>query len=223
MSHPFELKFKGNQKGQFPDIWITSDLHYNHKNICAGTTEWRNKKGEIPFESVRDFTVLSDMNETIISGINNHVGQDDYLILVGDVAFQGAESVHKLLDRIVCRNLILVYGNHDENIAENEMSLQNRFIKRYTYLKLHIGKHRFIIQHYPIVSWHGLNKGSMHLFGHVHLRTKMRFGPGRCMDIGFDGHPENRPYHIINECVPLLEKRPIKSWFTHDHHVEDFA
>jgi hypothetical protein len=88
-------------------------------------------------------------------------------------------------------------------------------------MKLHIGNERFIISHYPMVSWHGMNKGWYHLFGHTHLIGMKRFGPGRCMDIGWDGS-NDKPYNIIKDCVPLLEKRPIKSWFADDHHAEDF-
>lgn len=222
MIDTFELRIRGGDGGRFPNVFITSDTHYNHKNICHGTTNWRTKDGQKPTKSTRDFVTVEDMNETIINGINKTVGQEDILILAGDVAFQGADSVHKFLDRIVCQNLYLVFGNHDKEILENEMGLRSRFKDVFSYMRLSIGgTHRFIIQHYPIVSWHGLNKGTMHLFGHVHLPPSKRFGPGRCMDIGFDGHPESRPYHIMNECVPLLEKREIRSWFTDDHHTEE--
>lgn len=217
MKNEYELKIKGGDGGLFPDVYITSDLHYNHKNICAGTSKWKS--------GTRPYALLEDMNEAIISGINNTVGQDDILIIAGDVAFQGAESVVRLLERIICRNLYLVFGNHDNEILDNELDLRDYFIACTPYMKLSIGgHHRFIISHYPIVSWHGMNKGWMHLFGHVHLPPSKRFGPGKCMDIGFDGSPQGRPYHLIKECVPLLDKRPIKSWFSGehvDHHVAE--
>jgi len=76
------------------------------------------------------------------------------------------------------------------------------------------------LMHYPISSWNGLNKGVMHLHGHCHLLTNMRFGVGQRMDVGMDGHPEFRPYHVIREIVPLLKDRPIKSDIYDDHHTD---
>lgn len=37
------------------NVWVTSDTHYHHKNICRGTTEWRTEKGEVPISQTRDF------------------------------------------------------------------------------------------------------------------------------------------------------------------------
>ena len=59
------------------NIWITSDTHYNHKNICRGVTEWRTKEGDIPNLQTRDFPTIARMNYAIMSGINDVVGQDD--------------------------------------------------------------------------------------------------------------------------------------------------
>lgn len=223
MNHPFELKIKGNEKGILPNVFITSDPHYNHKNICFNTTSWRDKKGNVPQNSTRDYKTLSAMNDAIVNGINKTVGQDDILIIAGDLAFGGAEKVVEFLDRIVCKNLYLVYGNHDQNIAKNVMNLQDYFIACYCQLHLSIGKCDFFISHYPTVSHPGLNRGVLMLHGHVHLNTQNRFGPGQQMDIGFDGSPENRPYNIITECVSLLKDRPMKSYLPNDHHTEEFT
>jgi calcineurin-like phosphoesterase family protein len=29
-------------------VWVVSDSHYGHKNICRGVTEWRLPDGSIP-------------------------------------------------------------------------------------------------------------------------------------------------------------------------------
>jgi hypothetical protein len=42
------------------------------------------------------------------------------------------------------------------------------------------------------------------------------------MDVGMDGHPEFRPYHI-DECVRLLKNRPIQSEINFDHHVDNIV
>jgi len=66
-----------------------------------------------------------------------------------------------------------------------------------------------------------LSKGVIHLHGHCHLPTDLRFGKGKRMDVGMDGHPEFRPYNVIRECVPLLKNRPIQSEMSWDHHTEE--
>ena len=40
------------------DVWIFSDPHYNHKNICRATTNWRMPDGSVPIEQTRDFQTL---------------------------------------------------------------------------------------------------------------------------------------------------------------------
>ena len=44
------------------DVWIFSDPHYNHTNICRGITNWRLLNGEIPVAQTRDFPNLEKMN-----------------------------------------------------------------------------------------------------------------------------------------------------------------
>jgi hypothetical protein len=51
----------------------------------------------------------------------------------------------------------------------------------------------------------------------------MRFGVGRRMDVGMDGHREFRPYHIKREIIPLLSKRPIASNMGQDHHLDEMT
>ena len=40
------------------NVWITSDTHYSHKNICRGVTAWRTQEGEIPVSQTRDFSTI---------------------------------------------------------------------------------------------------------------------------------------------------------------------
>jgi len=58
-------------------IWITSDTHYGHKNICRGVTEWRMPDGSVPETQTRPYDTIDKMNAAIVDNINNVVGQDD--------------------------------------------------------------------------------------------------------------------------------------------------
>ena len=78
------IKIEKNNDGTFPEVWIFSDPHYNHKNICRGVTAWRLPDGSVPIDQTRDFNTIEQMNETIVNNINSVVGQDDILIHLGD-------------------------------------------------------------------------------------------------------------------------------------------
>ena len=214
------IKIEKNNDGTFPEVWIFSDPHYNHSNICRGTTNWRTMDGEIPVEQTRDFATLEKMNESIINGINWNVGQDDILICLGDWSFGGFESIKEFRDRIVCKNIHLILGNHDHYIERNKGDIQKIFTSVSHYETLIIDKKVFRLFHYPIQSWDGMNKGDIHLHGHVHLPPNRKFGQGKKMDVGMDGHPEFRPYNIMREILPIMDKRDVRSDMLNDHHVE---
>ena len=215
------IKIQSDSKGRFPDVWITSDTHYGHKNICRGVTNWRLPDGTIPISQTRDFKSIEQMNDTIINNINEVVKQDDILIHLGDWSFGGFENVRKLYDRLICKNIHLIIGNHDHHILNNREDVQELFLTVSQYETLVIGKQEFRLMHYPISSWDGLNKGVMHLHGHCHLPTELRFGNGKRIDVGIDGHPSFKPYHILRDVVPMLEKRPIMSDMGFDHHTDE--
>jgi len=214
------IKIEKNNDGTFPEVWIFSDPHYNHKNICRGTTNWRTIDGEIPEEQTRDFTTIEKMNESILNGINWNVGQDDILICLGDWSFGGFEYIEEFRNRIVCKNVHLVLGNHDHHIERNKGNIQKLFTSVSHYETLVINKKTFRLFHYPIQSWNGMNSGDIHLHGHVHLPPNRKFGQGKKMDVGMDGHPEFRPYNIMREILPIMDKRDVRSDMPNDHHVE---
>lgn len=211
------LKFeKLNTKGK---VWISSDIHYNHKNICRGVTNWRTEDGKIPFSRVRDFDTLEQMNDKIVNNINERVGQDDTFIILGDIAFGGHENIAIFLDRLICKDIHLVYGNHDQNIKKNRENIQSKFSSVNHCLEITIEDYNFVMFHFPIMTWHGLQKGVIHLYGHVHSPKHKRFSPGKSMDVGLDGN-DLKPYDLMGEIVPMMEKRKIDSSFDEDHHLE---
>jgi len=210
-------------KIDYKNIWITADTHYNHKNICRGVTEWRTLTGDIPNLQTRDFPDLESMNARIVDNINKVVLADDGFIHLGDWSFGGFDSIRQFYDRLVCKNIYLYLGNHDHHQKKNKHEIREIY--------LHVDKleDSFICDktmihmgHYPIQSWKDMKQGSIHLHGHTHLTGDNRFGKGKKMDIGIDGHPEFRPYNLRTEILPLMEKRPISSEYNTviDHHMD---
>ena len=215
------IKIEKDKKGNLPDVWITSDTHYNHSNICRGTTNWRKPDGSIPIKETRDFKSLDLMNDMIVDNINQYVKQDDVLIHLGDWSFGGFEFIRKFRERIICKNIHLILGNHDHHIENNRENIQSLFSSVSHYNTLVLDKRNIRLFHYPIDSWNGLNKGEIHLHGHCHLPNNIKLGKGKRMDVGMDGHPEFRPYHIVNDILPIMSKQPIHSSLEHDHHTEE--
>ena len=202
------------------NVWVTSDTHFSHKNICRGVTEWRTMEGKIPASQTRDFKDVESMNRSIVDNINNNVGQDDILIHLGDWSFGGFENIRNFWDRLICKNIYITLGNHDQHITSNREDCQDLFLDVYSHQVVMYGDYTFRIGHYPIKSWDGLHKGVIHLHGHTHLPENLRFGRGKMMDVGIDGHPEFRPYNLKYEIIPLMNKREILSEMPNDHHVE---
>lgn len=79
-------------------------------------------------DSVRDFDTIEEMNDAIVNSINEIVGQDDWLVCLGDWSFGGIENIWKFRQRINCNKIIHILGNHDHHIANNR-ELPNCWIR----------------------------------------------------------------------------------------------
>ena len=200
-------------------VWITSDTHYSHKNICRGVTNWRTKDGKIPIESTRDFNTIEDMNSVIVDNINSKIGPNDTLIHLGDFSFGGFDKIGQFLDRLVCKNIHLVLGNHDHHIKNNRENIHDRFLSVQNYLEVNIGGANFVLSHYPLCSWNQLSKGAIQLHGHVHLPTNKKWGNGKRLDVGVDGN-NYQPYKLT-EIVHMMDRREVRSEIVNDHHLDD--
>lgn len=211
------LKINKNRK-----VWITSDTHYGHKNICRGVTEWRMPDGSIPERQTRDFETLEKMNNSIVNNINSVVGEDDIMIHCGDWSFGGFDNIEEFRNRIICKEIHLIFGNHDHHIERNRENCQRLFASVRDFMRLEYLGHTYEIMHYPITSWNNLRKGRIHLHGHTHLSNEDKISGGRRMDVGMDGHPEFRPYDFELEVIPLMLSTPIGSEMgAMDHHNND--
>lgn len=215
-------------------IWITSDTHYGHKNICRGTTEWDLSKrasrtgGNVL--GVRDFDTVEEMNQAIVNGINI-VPENDILFHLGDWSFGGEQNVMAFWKQIKCQTIFFVQGNHDQHIekyksqmngwhsegtSENHKNGISPDFGFHQYVELQIGKHmKFCLFHFPIESWNEIGRSSYHLHGHMHWQGDKRFGNGRKMDIGMDGNGL-RPYRLV-DVIDLLKER--KHYDEQDHHT----
>lgn len=140
-------------------IWFSSDWHFNHINICGPTlSQWGS--------GYRNFSSLKEMNSLILENINNKVKSNDTLYFLGDFAFGDKREIPNLRKQIYCKNLFLIFGNHDHAIRRYYTS---EFSGYYDYYELKDRGKIFCLFHYPIASWnHISHHNSYQPHGHCH-------------------------------------------------------
>lgn len=194
-------------------LFVTSDTHYAHRNIVRGISEWEPGRGQ------RDFDTLDEMNDELVQLINVFVQPNDILFHLGDWSFQGKDKVIEFRERLNVKDIRLVLGNHDERIrTDKKDGLQNLFTKTYKMTEMTVMGQTFVLSHYPYATYSGVGRGFMHLHGHCHKKPDKRFGKGKMMDIGVDGH-SLMPYNI-EEVILLLKDRPMDD-FIGDYHLSE--
>lgn len=185
------------------NIWFTSDPHFGHKNISSpNESNW--DKG------YRNFSSLNEMNENIVNNINI-VKEDDILYILGDFSFGGIDNILLFRNQIRCKNIHLILGNHDHNIKNKYFKTKDGIlfnpIELFTTINQvyngKIGDKYFHLSHYAHLVWPESHKGSIHLFGHSHGTV---VGVGKSMDVGFDSHPEFRPFNF-DEIIELMKNK----------------
>ena len=133
--------------------WLTSDTHFNHKNIVKYEPE------------ARPFADRAEMDEALIGRWNAVVGKDDEVFHLGDFALASLNRIAGYVSRLNGR-IWLLLGNHDRDthgLLERAESLGfagavNGFI-------LLDGK--YILSHEPLLTT-DIPDGYVNLFGHVH-------------------------------------------------------
>ena len=137
--------------------FYTSDFHFNQANIIK--------------YSRRPFADTTVMDEWLILNINKCVMPNDTLYFLGDWVFPRGKDFNTLArhyrDRISCRNIVFIWGNHDnKGKAGNE--LPTIFNGCHDILEVEDGGQKIILCHYAIRAWDKQFHGSWHLYGHSH-------------------------------------------------------
>ena len=189
------------------NIWFTSDTHFGHTNI-AGPSVSRWQRG------YRNFDSVWEMNQALVEGINRYVKEDDILYHLGDWSFGGIHNIKLFRDSIVCQNIHLVLGNHDQHIVNKEVKFHDTsfnpidlFSSVQDVLHLGLGKTELFLSHYSHRVWNGSHKGVIHLYGHSHGSIE---DLGLSMDVGVDVAyrmlGEWRPFNI-SDINRIMDKR----------------
>lgn len=193
--------------------WLWSDLHINHDRIL-----------ELGKHRGARFADIVEMNEHIIKTARHFIKPEDTIFLLGDILFRPRRSDHMKLDEFMVRfpgHKHLIRGNHDYqyyNSANPDESIIDHWgwVSSQDYLEFRYGKTaKFVMMHYPIASWHGAHRGTIHVHGHLHKNTKFDGVPHR-FDVGFDCSMD-KPFNI-DEIVEMARQQPYNPEY---HHNDD--
>jgi len=194
-------------------IWFTADLHFGHAGVRVHQ--------DARFQETRD---LADMDAMLIGAVNYWVQPNDTLYHLGDFCWQASRAGHYRA-RLKVRELHFIRGNHDaSSLRRHGSSLNDLLYRRFTVATAHGNTDRIRIRmsHEPMLSWRGMQKGSIHLYGHSHGKFEEKLDSlwpnRRAMDVGIDNIHRLigrwRPISI-DEVYARLMHRPLEE--RHEH------
>lgn len=221
-------------------FYFTSDTHFGHNNIikycnrpflCAADKEvweangrsWHNGdwKGRGSSDHRISFESVKIMDDTLVNNINKTVGEHDTLYHLGDFAMPGKQAYYEKCrqyrDRIKCRNVHFVWGNHDER------NIRNLFSSDHDLFTVQPNGQKIVLCHYAMAVWNGSHRGVWQLYGHSHAGAEpwmnKNMAGRRSMDVGVDN-----AYKLLGEFRPFSfeEIRAIMDaaeGFSMDHHI----
>jgi len=163
------------------------------------------------------------MNDILIDEINTAVMPEDRIWHLGDVLFGNKKHVFEncraFLERINCKEIHLIRGNHDHPAIEPLFtSVQDVAVIR-------VGKQKIFVSHYAHAVWDQSHRGRIHLYGHSHATAESGLDammPGRKSgDIGVDNLAK-----VFGKYAPInLEQ--VNDWLgsrkghSIDHHTKE--
>jgi calcineurin-like phosphoesterase family protein len=153
--------------------WVTSDLHFGHKNIMTFCREARAR-----FKLDLDY-----MNEAMVKEWNDLIAPHDTVYILGDVAFLPADKAAQYMMRLNGIK-ILVEGNHDRKLLQDPF-FRDQFKEVHKYLDINYNGTKVVMFHYPIAEWDQMHRGAVHLHGHLH-GGESGMEEFRCRDMGMD-------------------------------------
>lgn len=175
-------------------VFVTADTHFGQTDAVDSYD--------------RSFADVESMESAYVDAVNTSLGPDDLLLHLGD--FVGDLDSRKAKIRVATRiresltprRIVLVRGNHDPKHRDFERlftSVHDLLSFRWPH-----GGDRVVCCHYPLRSWRGNRKGSVHLHGHAHGRLEEI---GRATDVGVDCWMD-QPI-LLDDLVAALRTREV--------------
>jgi len=202
-------------------VWFTTDWHLGHQKEFI----WK----------ARGYTSAEHHTQSIIDITNQYVREGDILFNLGDLCLNTSmEQLDRYLDQIVCRNVLCLWGNHNNPHEKTVYRPERdkvigpgvRFdwiypvrYKNITYLghyhEVVVNKQLIILSHYAFQIWNERHNGSWCLCGHSHgslPTTRPESSYGKILDVGWDLFHKPLSFSEIKD---IMDKKPIQKV---DHH-----
>ena len=162
--------------------FLYSDPHFGHKGVCHFLRSDGTK--------LRPWDTPEEMDEELVKRFNETVGVNDKVYFLGDVVIN--RRALKTLERLSCKNLVLIKGNHDIFNLE-DYTPYFRDIRAYHVLN------GCILSHIPVHPMNLYRFGTC-IHGHLHSNHVTR--------INESGTEEIDPNYLC-VCVEQTDFRPI--------------
>ena len=197
-------------------------LHANHDPIHWSEPIWHR----------RGYKSALEQHKGLIDNWNKKANDNTIGFLLGDIMFgQGrAKEFWSILRQLKFYDLYVMSGNHfagfhqafkenPENYNYIDSNLDKKVIFVPNYLELIVNGQPVVCSHYPILSWNGQSKGSIHLYSHVHGNlNKSELGllyKNTCKR-AIEVSVEEQPFPInFNEVLDKVKGQP---FYSPDHH-----
>lgn len=175
--------------------WFTSDTHFRHAKIVKYCTQ--------PFAS------CEEKDDSIIDSINTLVQPSDTLWHLGDFVWGGRKQLEYYRNRIKCRRVILIKGNHDK---QSDTVYRDVFQGVFTRVEITVKKQQITLHHFEQACWDKEDYGTWHLYGHYH--GAKGWNPHKqSFDVGVD--PMGYKPISFDQVAALMAT---KQWQPTDHH-----
>lgn len=159
--------------------WMTSDLHFHHKNIVRFTNRGKDTTQELH-------------DDWLIDLWNKQVSASDEIFHLGDFSFaKKYDEVAEIVSKLKGQKHFLK-GNHDDRKILERLKTDGLICNWHDYKEIKFGDTTACLFHFPVGSWHKQGYGAIHLHGHCH--GNYLDGKGKILDVGLDS-----AYNILGE------------------------
>lgn len=193
-------------------IWFTGDLNYG--NLGAIDPKY--------IVSRDDFSTIEEHDSFLVERINEYVGADDRLYVLGNWSGGDVSNIWKFRTRVNCQEVHLILGPRDVRISQNlcldkQLRYGHGIKEKYAILRaanlftsvsnnlfIKVGRQELLLTYYPQLAWDNSEAGAYHLFGYG--KNTLGEQHYRTMDVGIDNY-NFRPYSY-DEITDILHSRP---------------
>lgn len=175
-----------------PGVFLYSDPHFSHGGVCRflradGVTK------------LRPWNDPDQMDDDLVRQFNERVGVNDKCYFLGDVAINRRGL--QVLNRLNCRNLVLIKGNHDIFKLE-DYTPYFRDVRGYHVMN------GLILSHIPVHP-ESLGRFGCQIHGHLHANRvkKIRGVNVATGELLYSDEIDPRYFNVSVECIdfaPIL-------------------